>query len=297
MLRLLALSRKPYLAQTCNCAGAVLRLSRMTMKQDWQDAVGRGWAAMWRKTDRAFGALTQRLLGAVEQTPGDTVLDIGCGAGELSLALAGTRKRVIGLDVSADLIATATERGRGIANLSFELGDAAAWSRPGFTPDLLVSRHGVMFFDDPPGAFAHLSRIVAPGARLVFSCFRGAAENPWASDIARMLGEPPTADPHAAGPFAFADPDHVRNVLAGWTDVRLEPVDFAYVVGEGDDPVGDAEAFLARIGPAARALRELDESARAELAQELRAWLVANRDGSRVSFPAAAWIVRANRAD
>lgn len=277
----------------------------MTNALEWEETVGRSWAKMHLRTDRSFAPLTRRMLGLLEAIPGNAILDIGSGAGELSLALARARPgaAVVGVDVSPDLIAAAQARGAGRGNARFVLADAARWREEGFAPDLLVSRHGVMFFDDPVVAFAYLHAISAPGARMLFSCFRTAAENPWASGVAKLL---PQGDPAAAaapqeagqgpGPFAFADPEHVRSILsqAGWRDVAVEPFDFPWIAGVGSDPVADAAAYLSRIGPAAAAMRQLEGDERAAFEERLLAWLEAHREGERVAFSAAAWLVTAH---
>lgn len=269
----------------------------MTTGADWEDAVGRIWAEMYPQTDRSFSGLTERLLARIAGHPGERVLDIGCGAGELSLAIARARPRaeVVGVDVSAHLVAVAQERGAGSTRVRFVQSDASQWEEPAFAPDLLVSRHGVMFFDDPPGAFAHLRDISTPDAQLVFSCFRAPRDNPWASDLAELLGLP-AGDPHAPGPFAFADPQRVEAILAegGWGKLDFEPVDFAWIGGMGEDPVADALRFFSRIGPAATAMRAMEAAAREAALVKVRDWLEANRSGDMVAFKAAAWIVTAN---
>lgn len=269
----------------------------MTTGSDWREAVGRTWAENFRLTDRSFAALTEKLLARIGSCAGQNVIDIGCGAGELSLAVARANHsaQVIGLDVSPILVATAAQRGAGQANLQFEEADAASWSRPGFTPNKLISRHGVMFFDAPCGAFSHLRGIASPGAELIFTCFRSSLENPWASELARLLKVPPSADPYAPGPFAFAEEVHVRAILgdAGWQDVEMVSADFDYVAGVGEDPVADALQFFQRIGPAAAVLRGLEGEAREQALGQVREWLAQHCSGNRVAFPGAAWIVSA----
>lgn len=267
----------------------------MTNASDWQGTVGRSWASEWRRTDVSFSELTPQLLEAIGTEAGETVVDIGCGAGEVSLAVARARPAAVvtGVDISADLVETA--RGRNdLPNLSFEVADALQW-RPATKPDLYVSRHGVMFFPDPPAAFAHLAAIAAPRARIVFSCFRKAAENDWAAAIADLLprpdGPPPT--PGAPGPFAFALPDHVRRCLKGWAEVEFSPVDFRYIAGRGPDAVGEAMALFRRIGPAAAALRTLPETERDGVARRLLELVESRVAGDEVAFPAAAWLVSA----
>lgn len=270
----------------------------MTTGMDWQAQVGRSWADSYRLTDRSFSGLTERLLERIAERDGNSVLDIGCGAGELALAVARQRPgaEVLGVDVSADLVAVASERGAMHGNARFALADAAQWRGDGFEPDLLVSRHGVMFFDDPPAAFANLHAAAQDGARLVFSCFREAAENPWAAEIAVLLGVAPSADPKAPGPFAFADPNHVAAILTagGWRDPQFEAVNFAYIAGKGEEPVDDALALFRRIGPAAAALRAMQGDDRTRAEGWLRDWLEEHRSGDLVAFSAAAWIVSAD---
>ena len=141
----------------------------MTGKSDWQGKTGEGWAAQWRRTDRSFAGATEKLLARSREFPFRQALDIGCGAGELSLALGRghPQARVVGVDVSPQLVEVARERGANLANVGFELADAARWRSDGdFAPQLLISRHGVMFFDDPPAAFANLAEMAAEGAGL-----------------------------------------------------------------------------------------------------------------------------------
>lgn len=269
----------------------------MTTGSEWQSAVGRTWADNYRLTDRAFAGLTERLLARIGGCEGQGVLDIGCGAGELSLAVArGNHSAdVIGVDLSSDLIETARKRAAEHANLRFELADAGSWRSDSFRPDKLVSRHGVMFFDAPRAAFLHLRELANPGAELVFSCFRSPRLNPWASELASLLDLRGNPDPAAPGPFAFADEAHVRSVLgdAGWQDVDMNETDFAYVAGVGEDPVSDAVNLFTRIGPAAPALRALEGDARERALGWIREWLEQHRSGNLVALAAAAWIVTA----
>lgn len=266
---------------------------------EWTGRTGDSWAAEWRRTDRSFAMLTERLLQRTREFEFRSVLDVGCGAGELSLAIGRGRPQcsVLGIDISPQLIEAARERGANLANVTFELADAAAWA-PGerFAPDLLVSRHGVMFFDDPAAAFAHLRAAAAPDAGLLFSCFRAWNENPAFADVARLLPvPPPSPDPDAPGPFAFSDRGRVRDILAraGWTDIEFEPFDLAMIVGAGPDAVEDTIGYFSAIGPAARTLRELDDEPRAAFLDRLRDLARRNLQDGVVALRAGTWIVTA----
>jgi SAM-dependent methyltransferase len=263
---------------------------------EWAGRVGDVWAEEWRRTDRSFAPLDRALVSAVcDRTTGQSaprILDVGCGAGTTSLALAACLPdaRITGIDLSAPLLSVARSRAADVPACRFEQGDASSWSaETGF--DQIVSRHGVMFFADPVAAFAHLRGLTCAGGGLTFSCFRSAALNPWASALAHLMPQP-GGDPRSPGPFAFADQGHVQEILtrAGWRDVSAIAFDFDYVAGEGNDPVADAVSFFERIGPVARAMRDLSGAARGELSEALLALVRDHVQGDRVQFPAATWI-------
>ncbi|MBH5322285.1 class I SAM-dependent methyltransferase [Aurantiacibacter sediminis] len=271
----------------------------MTDKSEWQGRVGESWAAEYRRTDRSFTMLTEHLLAQTRGIDARHVLDIGCGAGELSLAIARGRSgaTVTGLDISADLISIAQERGKELPNCSFTCADAAEWTG-NEQANLIVSRHGVMFFDDPVGAFANIAAQTESGGRLLFSCFRDASENPFFHEIRRLLpdaAEKP--DPRAPGPFALADNSYVCSVLlqSGWERIEAKPFDFPMIVGSGEDPLEDAVSYFARIGPAARAASEMEFTARERFFDRVRRLAERHLHDGIVSFPAAAWIVTARK--
>ena len=271
----------------------------MTDSIEWTGRVGIAWAEEWRRTDRSFGDLTRALLDQTQIRDFAAALDVGCGAGEvaLELAIAHPAARITGLDISPELLAVARARSDEVPNLAFAEGDAAFWKHDrGHRPGLIVSRHGVMFFDEPVAAFANLRAEAAPGARLRFTSFRAREDNAWAQLLAQALRVPPAqVDPHAPGPFAFADRDHVSRILseAGWQDIGFEPVDYAMIAGEGDRAAEEALAYFQRIGPAARALAEMTADRRSEAVDRLGAVIAAHQTNGSVTMPAAAWIVTA----
>ena len=277
----------------------------MTETSEWRGGVGEAWAEEWRRTDRALAPVQLALLDALlPLLPNEAaVLDIGCGAGGTSLALAEARPdaRVTGLDISDALVAAARERAQGRA--AFEVGDASSWTpADGRRFDALLSRHGVMFFADPVAAFAHLRSLTKPGTPFVFSCFRARDENPWVAELVpiihRFAPEQAAAPPPPQGPFAFAEPDRVRSILtdAGFQSIEIAPLDPEFVVGEGGNPIGETMAYFGRIGPFAAMLRDLNADDRREaraMAEEVAA---AHRQDDRVVFPAAVWIVSCTSA-
>jgi SAM-dependent methyltransferase len=278
----------------------------MTEAYEWRGRIGDVWAEEWRRTDRTLAPVNDALVAAAAAEAGGLdrprILDVGCGAGATSLALAAALAdaEITGIDLSETLIATARERaGVGAENPRFEVADAARWvpARAGF--DLIVSRHGVMFFADPVAAFAHLRTLAGADARLVFSCFRDRADNQWVTALRpifeRFAPEALAAPDPPAGPFAFGDPARIAAILtgAGFAPPEVRALDFEFIAGAGEDPLADAVAYFRRIGPFASLLRALDaETGRAALA-ELAEIAAAHRAGGRIRFRAAAWLVTA----
>lgn len=264
----------------------------------WNADAGRSWTAEQERLDRLIAAYGAAALAKAGAREGERVLDVGCGCGQTSLALAdlvGASGEVVGVDVSAPMLARARARGAGIAQLRFELADAAHAALGG-PYDLLFSRFGVMFFDAPAPAFAHQRAAMAPGGRLAFVCWRSVSENAWAflpaSIGRRLIGAPQQApDPHAPGPFAFADADRVRAILeeAGWKGVRVEAFDAPMPLGAD---ARDAALWTGKVGPLAAMLREAEDK-RAAVMDAVAEALKAYETPSGVSLPGATWIVSA----
>ncbi|HWC63610.1 MAG TPA: class I SAM-dependent methyltransferase, partial [Rhizomicrobium sp.] len=223
-----------------------------------------------------------------------------CGTGATTLALAkaaGPRGRVTGVDVSAPMLALARQRAeKSGLPVTFVEGDASILP---FKPeyDLIFSRFGVMFFDDPPAAFANLRKALKRGGRLAFVCWRTSAENPWASAplaaAKPFLPDQPPPDPLAPGPFAFADPERVKDILgkAGFRDAEIRRYDGAMPMGRD---VNGVAAQTLRIGPLSRAIGEADEAAKARITDAVRGVLERFRDkAGEIAPPTACWLVGA----
>jgi SAM-dependent methyltransferase len=261
----------------------------------WNGAAGERWAAFQPVLDRALGAISEALLAFAAPKPGERVLDIGCGTGTTTYALAkavGPGGSVTGVDISRPMLSVA--RGRGVG-VNFREADASTHLfHP--THDLLFSRFGVMFFADPTSAFANLRKALSPHGRLAFVCWRDVKENLWASTpmaAARPFLPPQEpADPHAPGPFAFADDARLRKILgdAGYRDIRIEKLDSTMHMGA---TMNDAVEQALRIGPLARASAGLDEAALAKIRAAVREALTKFETPTGIAPQAACWLVGA----
>jgi SAM-dependent methyltransferase len=233
----------------------------------WNDRAGRTWAEFHVQLDRQIEPLGAAALAALAPAPGETILDIGCGAGQTSVALAlrvAARGAVVGADISAPLLAVARQRPlpTEAAAVQFHLLDAqtADLGRERF--DAAFSRFGVMFFSDPAVAFANIRSALKPSGRLCFVCWRALSDNPWMQEplaavlamLPPAMSPPAPADPLAPGPFAFADPARIRTLLlaAGFAEPRIAPYDARVGGGDLEGTVNLAQ----RVGPLGALLRD-----------------------------------------
>ena len=258
--------------------------------------MGRTWVEMADLTDQLFEPLAAPLLEAAG-AGASALLDVGCGAGFTTLALArelGPGARTVGADISAPLLAAARDRAEAAGvPIEFVFGDAQTFEFEPASFDLIVSRLGVMFFADPVAAFANLRGAATEAGRLRFVCWRDPAENPFMTLTARAtkgLLDLPARVANAPGPYGLADPERTRGILAdaGWSGVEVRPFDAVCAM-----PADELMTFLTRIGPLREALAEADEELRAKVLDAVRTAAEPYVDGDRASFEAALWVVDA----
>ena len=222
-------------------------------RQRWNDE---RWASLWPKRERLTDAVSAFVLDAAALSPGERVLDVGCGGGKTALAAGlavGAKGAVIGADISVPLTELATRRAAeaGATNVEFRVLDMQTDTVGGQAFDVALSQFGVMFFDDPITAFGNVRAHLRPGGRIAFACWQAGERNPWffAPAIAELLPPPPAPAPGKAptGPFALADAERTSGILrsAGFGDVRCTAHEFA--IEAPQDSVVD-EAQLAFMG-------------------------------------------------
>jgi SAM-dependent methyltransferase len=264
----------------------------------WNAAAGEAWAQFQETLDRQAELLGLAAMDALCPRQGEHIIDIGCGCGQTSLALAARVRptgSVVGVDISQPMLDVALRRPRStdlqviFRKLDAQTGDLG----PGLF-DAAFSRFGVMFFGDPVAAFANIRASLKPEGRLAFVCWRPLNENPWmqAPLQAALPLLPPVAppDPTAPGPFAFADSSRVRSILAdsGFGAVTINPFDAD--VGGAD--LEQTLKLALGIGPLGRALREHPELAD-KVVDAVRDVLSKYLTSNGVRMPAAVWIVLA----
>lgn len=256
----------------------------------WNGTAGRAWVDAQETLDRMFAPFEELLLEACARTA--RVVDVGCGAGATTLAIARRAEGAgscTGIDLSAPLVERARARAaRAGVPAEFLCDDAETHPFAPGAFDAVVSRFGVMFFADPVRAFANLRRGTRDGAGLCAFAFRGAAENAFMTTAERaaapLLPGLPSRRPDGPGQFAFADRDRVRGILqaAGWSAVDPRPVDVDCAF-----PAADLDLYLTRLGPVGLALQQADDGTRARVTQAVRHAFEPFVRGGEVRFTAA----------
>lgn len=275
------------------------------MRQNW-NAGAAGWVENEALFDTVYAPVTNAVLEAAAIGPEHRMLDVGCGSGTLLAAGAVAGASVVGIDISEVMAEAARRR---VPSATVLVADAQVTdlleAAPGARFDRVVSRFGVMFFDDPVAAFANIRSACAPGARVVFGCWRTEEENPvfsMGSDVIRARLEPAQdpPGPNAPGPTAFADPDYLESLLtdAGWDSIRIDPFDFEcdYGIG-GSDGIEERLASIMGTGTGRAAREQLHPKLGAAgwkaLMDDVRTELRRHLMDGVVKFPAATRLVSA----
>lgn len=270
----------------------------------WAGARGDKWRAHLGAMEATLRPVDSPLLRALELGAPARIADIGCGGGGTTLELlrqAPLGSIVHGFDISPSLVEIA--RGRiapGTGSIAFEVADVANASPPDGGYTRLVSRFGVMFFDDPPRAFENLARWLSPGGRFAFAVWGETSANPWMSSVTEVVSsviEVPPAQPDAPGAFRYADSGRLLGLLdrAGFGSLEARAWRGSLPVG-GGLPAAEAASFaLASYVNFAELLAGAGEEARRSVHRALTARFAQHEEGGVVRMAASVHIVTGTR--
>jgi SAM-dependent methyltransferase len=266
--------------------------------QRWNGDGAQKWIANRERHQVAHQRLVPHLFAAAAISPGDHVLDVGCGCGETTItaATAAPGGSALGLDLSAPMLEVARQLAAeaGVGNARFEQGDAQVYPLGPDRYDVVISKFGVMFFDDPAGAFANIAAGVSQGGRLAFLCWQDDDHNEMFGIPLRAFGEC-TQLPGPDRDSLFEDPRRLTELLsgAGWTDVRTEVINEQAWLGAD---VADVMRYVRRIRVVENLIAELADDALAEraLARAAEQYAARLRAGG-VWIDAGVWLVTARR--
>ncbi len=281
----------------------------MTESPEWQGKLGAVWAQNTGALDRMLSPVGDVGLAALGSVAGRFIVDIGCGAGACSVDLAGRGARVLGVDLSADLLEVLLWRSRGL-DISYHCGDAVALARDGGLTgaEALFSRCGTMFFDNQAEAWnAMLSGLGVsknkPPCKIVLIAWASVAENDWArlplALAEPVLGRELTRLPESgvAGPFGWAEEQHfvpilqksgIRNLT--WRKVKRDTICCLGQDKHGGGIAGGVE-FLLRLGLLASRLHGVAPDKREQVARALMDGLGDSVVNNRLTLSSSAWII------
>jgi SAM-dependent methyltransferase len=267
----------------------------------WNGPGGQHWADRQQTQDVVLAPVSEILIERATAKTGERIVDVGCGCGATSIALAekvGPTGHVMGIDISAPMLARARQLAPVGLPVEFVLADATVYPFVAASFDLLVSRFGVMFFADPALSFANLRRALRPAGRLAFACWRDPRNNPFfmapLQAVYKHVPKLPQPGPEDPGPFSFASEARVHRILseAGFAGIAMEPCDLSLdiAVGRGLDAAVESAR---EIGPAARALADQTPDVIAAATNSIREALAPFARGQAVPLGASIWIVTA----
>ena len=270
-------------------------------KEYWDGHGGPVWVELQERLDAQIAPLGTVALDKAAASPGESVLDVGCGCGQTTQALAeqvGATGTVLGVDISGPMLKRAADRNRDAHNVSFVHADAQTYQFDLEKADLMFSRFGVMFFDDPTAAFSNIRRALKPGGRMCFVCWQNVEKNPWVTGPLRATAEhvplPPPSPPGTPGPIAFADPLRLETILTNAGFQQFSCSSFESVMRMGANRgIEGAVDFLLRIGPVASLLREASPDSQKAAKNGIAKALVPFASGNHVDLDCATWIVNA----
>lgn len=270
----------------------------MVTATQWSGMASCPWVEAQALIDRVLQPFEDVLVDAVAASGARHVLDIGCGTGSTTRAVArllGNAGRSLGNDISEPMIGAAqalTEREGSSA--SFVCSDAQRYSFELAAFDMIISRFGVMFFDDSVQAFENLRRAARVGGELCFIAWRSPEENPFMTAAERaaapLLPNLPPRQVDEPGQFGLADARRVRSLLekSDWREIEIEPIDRQCTL-----PESELTRYATRFGPVGRVLQEADAQTRTQVATVVRSAFDPYVHGPEARFTAACWIVRA----
>jgi ubiquinone/menaquinone biosynthesis C-methylase UbiE len=267
----------------------------------WNGSAGQRWTDRQAMQDILLAPISQILIDRARPAIGEQVIDVGCGCGATTIALAervAPTGSALGVDISEPMLSRARERASRSLPLSFVLADATVYPFDPQNFDLLVSRFGVMFFAEPAVSFANLRRALRPDGRLAFVCWRDPRENPWMTislqAVYQHVPKLPQLGPEDPGPFAFASEERVRRILgeAGYRDVALERCDVSLDIAIGRGLEGAVDSAMS-IGPSNRALEGHPPEVRAAATNSVRDLLAPLVRGQSLPLAGSIWVVTA----
>lgn len=271
-----------------------------TAQAEQWEKLGPRWVAMQERLDRQVNVHALRGIDAADPSPGEAVLDIGSGPGTSSFQIAerlGSSGSVLGADISGTMVEGAISRAKtvGVDNVSFIVADAQVHQFD--SPfDLVFSRFGVMFFADPPAAFANIHAALKSTGRLAFICWQSPMQNTWMTIPMQAMGPflppSPPPDPNGPGSFSLANGVALRSLIegAGFSSVSINASEAKVSLGANVD---EAAEFMFQVSPGISDTDRSDSARVEKMLTAIKDALTPFDGPNGVELDSATWIVTA----
>lgn len=241
---------------------------RRTALENWQ-TIASGWERRRAQIEKSTFPVTEWMVRTLDPQPGDTVLELAAGPGDVGFTAApllGEEGRLISSDFSSEMLEVARRRAGelGLRNVEHREIDAEDIPLENDSVDGILCRFGLMLMPDREAVVAEMRRVLRPGGRLALAVWSTAQRNPWISIAGRILdelGHAPPPDPDAPGPWVLADHERLRDLLAGagFSAAHIEEVPILLRYDDVDDYIAVSTETS---GMLARTWREVSENER-----------------------------------
>ena len=269
---------------------------REESRETWR-AMAPGWEARREWLVGVTGLVSDWIADRADPQPGETVLELAAGTGDLGFAIArrvGPEGLVISSDFSPEMLDVARRVGeaQGVTGVEHRVLDAERMELGDDSVDAVVCRFGYMLMAEPLAALRETRRVLRDGGRLAFAVWSTPERNPWAAVPGMTLvqrGHLPPPEPGAPGIFAMGEPGRVRELVtgAGFADPEVEEIAFAFRYADFDD-LWDSLVRLA--GALAQAVNELPDEEREATRAAIRDNVASFRkDDGSYAAPASCW--------
>lgn len=210
---------------------------RAQARERWEGAAA-GWGQSREAMERVAEPVVRWMLDAARLQPGQTVLEVAAGPGDVGLAAArrvAPDGKAIVTDGAQAMVEVARLRAQelGIENVELRQMEAEWLDLPTASVDAVLSRWGYMLLADPEAALRDARRVLRPGGRIALAVWDAPQHNPWlalAQGELRRLELVEAPDPDEPGPFALGGDGRVEELLqaAGFHDPVVEGLDLVF---------------------------------------------------------------------
>ena len=232
----------------------------------WNEGIGKKWVEEDDSMNERLSILTKELFLRSNINRNDKILDIGCGGGQTSFEASekvSENGYVVGADISKILLDLAKSKYANTKNLEFKYCDVQNYKFRENSFNKVISRFGVMFFENPIEAFKNIYNSIQEGGSLNFVCWTNVMENEFFTDptniIIRHLNKEFPEITRAPGPLAFSEADYVKEILVSsqFKNVKVEKVYSSISTNDSAEKDGD---LLLKLGLGGRLLADANLS-------------------------------------